>query len=507
MELIDHLTLGFSTALTLQNVLYALAGCLVGTLVGILPGLGPVATIAMLLPVTYTLPPTSALIMLASIYYGAQYGGSTTAILMKIPGESSSVVTTIDGYEMAKKGRAGPALAASALGSFVAGSFGTLLVAALAMPLTEIAFKFGPAEYFSLMVLGLVGAVAMSPDSIDKSLGLMVVGVLLSLVGTDVNSGATRYTFDVLELLSGIEFTAIAMGLFGIGEIVANLENQRRSRAEEIVPVAKVHGLMPTREDWRRMAPSILRGTAVGSILGILPGAGVTIASFAGYTVEKKFSRHRHELGKGAIEGVAGPESANNSAAQTNFISLLTLGVPGSAVMALMLGAMIIQNIQPGPQAISSHPQVFWGLIASMWIGNAMLVVLNLPLIGVWIKLLSVPYRFMYPAILVFCAIGAYSVQNSTFDVALLSLFGVLGYAMLKLKVSPVPLLLGFVLGPMLETSFRRTLMVSRGDFSVFYNRPLSLSLLLVAVVLVIATLVPTLRRRKHEVLTESADF
>ncbi|WP_028604016.1 tripartite tricarboxylate transporter permease [Ottowia thiooxydans] len=503
MELIDHLALGFSTALTLQNVLYALAGCLVGTLVGILPGLGPVATIAMLLPVTYTLPPTSSLIMLASIYYGAQYGGSTTAILMKIPGESSSVVTTIDGHEMAKQGRGGPALAAAAIGSFFAGSVGTLLVAALAMPLTEIAFKFGPAEYFSLMVLGLVGAVAMSPDSIDKSLGLMVVGVLLSLVGTDVNSGATRYTFDVMELMTGIEFTAIAMGLFGIGEIVANLEEQRR-RVDESSPIAKVNGLIPTREDWRRMVPSILRGTGVGSILGILPGAGVTIASFAGYTVEKKFSKYRHELGKGAIEGVAGPEAANNAAAQTNFISLLTLGVPGSAVMALMLGAMIIQNIQPGPQAISSHPQVFWGLIASMWIGNAMLIVLNLPMIGVWIKLLSVPYRFMYPAILVFCAIGAYSVQSSTFDVALLSLFGVFGYAMLKLKVSPVPLLLGFVLGPMLETSFRRTLMVSRGDFSVFYNRPLSLGLLLVAMALVIATLVPTLRRRKDEALAEA---
>lgn len=502
MELLNNLQLGFSTALSWHNLLYAFGGCLVGTLIGILPGLGPVATIAMLLPVTYNLPPVSALIMLAGIYYGAQYGGSTTAILLKLPGESSSAVTVIDGHAMARQGRAGPALTAAAIGSFIAGSFGVLLTAALAAPLSEIAFRFGPAEYFSLMLLGLVGSVALSPDSIDKSLGLMILGLLLSLAGVDVNSGALRFTGDIPEMMDGIEFTALAMGVFGVAEIAYNLEQQATDRTAGTV--APVSGLRPTAQDVRRMVPSILRGTAIGSVLGILPGAGVTIAAFAGYTIEKKLSRNAHEMGHGAIEGVAAPESANNAAAQTNFIPLLTLGVPGSAVMALMVGAMMIHNIQPGPEVATRHPDVFWGLIASMWIGNLMLVVLNLPLIGLWIKLLSIPYRFLYPAILVFCAVGAYSVRGSTFDVLILAAFGVLGYALAKLAVSPVPLLLGFVLGPMLEASFRRTLAVSRGDYSVFFTRSLSLALLLAATALVISALIPAIRRR-HAVLATSA--
>jgi len=502
MDLFDNLALGFATAMSWQSLGYALLGCLVGTLIGVLPGLGPVATIAMLLPLTYQLDPTSALIMLASIYYGAQYGGSTTAILLKLPGESSSAVTVIDGHAMALQGRAGPALSAAAIGSLIAGSFGVLLVACLAVPLTAVAFSFGPPEYFSLMLLGLVGSIALSSDAIDKSLGLMVIGVLLSLVGTDVNSGAVRFSGEVFALRDGIEFTALAMGIFGIAEIAVNLEQQRRGDAGAGT-IAHVGRMLPTRDDARRMMPAIARGTAIGAVLGILPGAGVTIASFAAYTAEKKLSRYSHELGTGAIEGVAGPESANNAAAQTNFISLLTLGIPGSAVMALMLGAMVIQNIQPGPQVITSHPQVFWGLIVSMWIGNLMLVVLNLPLIGLWIRLLSIPYRFLFPAILVFCAVGAYTVRASVFDIYLLAAFGVVGYGLIKLAVSPVPLLLGFVLGPMIESSFRRAMMVSRGDYSVFFTRPLSAALLAGALVLILAAVGSTWGKQRRIVLAE----
>ncbi|MFG1478776.1 tripartite tricarboxylate transporter permease [Xanthobacter sp. V4C-4] len=495
MDLIDNLALGFATALTLQNLMYAVVGCLTGTLIGVLPGLGPLATIAMLLPFTYSLAPTGALILLASIYYGAQYGGSTTAILLKIPGESSSIVTTVDGYAMARKGRAGPALAAAAIGSFVAGSFGVLVLAGLAQPLTKVAFLFGPAEYFSLMLLGLVGSITLSSDAIDKSLGLMVLGLALSTVGMDVNSGTIRFTEDIPELMDGIELTALAMGVFGLAEIVTNLEERRRQQAPG--GVAAVGRLLPSRADVRRMTPSILRGTLVGSVLGILPGAGVTLASFAGYAVEKKFSRHAGEMGQGAIEGVAGPESANNAAAQTNFISLLTLGIPGSAVMALMLGAMVIQNIQPGPRVITSHPEVFWGLVVSMWIGNLMLVVLNLPLVGIWVRLLRIPYHLLFPAILVFCAVGAYAVRNSVLDVYLLAGFGVLGYALFKLAISPVPLLMGLVLGPMLEASFRRAMTVSRGSFATFVDRPLSLALLAATVLLIAAGVAGAARQRR----------
>ncbi|SCU86096.1 Uncharacterized 52.8 kDa protein in TAR-I ttuC' 3'region [Cupriavidus necator] len=499
MELLANLGLGFSTALTFQNLAYAFLGCVLGTLIGVLPGLGPLATIAMLLPVTYTLPPVAALIMLAGIYYGAQYGGSTTAILVNLPGESSSVVTTIDGYQMARRGRAGVALATAGLGSFFAGCVATMILAAFAAPLSELAFKFGPAEYFSLMVLGLIGAVVLASGSLVKAIAMIVLGLLLGLVGTDVNSGAARFSFDVPELTDGLNFVSVAMGIFGFAEIIANLEQKehRETFTDHIT------NLFPTKEDFKRMIPAVLRGTLLGSALGILPGGGASLASFAAYSLEKKTSKYPQEFGKGAIEGVAGPESANNAASQTSFIPLLTLGIPPNAVMALMVGAMTIHNIQPGPQVMTSNPALFWGLIASMWIGNLMLIVLNLPLIGIWVKLLKVPYRYLYPAILTFCCIGVYSVQNTTFDVFQTAAFGVVGYLFIKLKCEPAPLLLGFVLGPMMEENFRRSLLLSRGDFSVFLTRPLSLGLLIAAGVLVLIVAMPSIKAKREEAFQE----
>ncbi|QOT77216.1 tripartite tricarboxylate transporter permease [Cupriavidus basilensis] len=499
MELFEHLALGFSTALTLQNVGYCFLGCVLGTLIGVLPGIGPLATIAMLLPVTYTLPPVAALIMLAGIYYGAQYGGSTTAILVNLPGESSSVVTTIDGYQMARRGRAGVALATAGLGSFFAGCVATLILAAFATPLSELAFKFGPAEYFSLMCLGLIGAVVLASGSLPKAVAMIVLGLLLGLVGTDVNSGAARFSFDVPELTDGVDFVALAMGMFGFAEIIANLE-QKENRETF---TDHVTNLWPSKTDFKRMAPAVLRGTALGSILGILPGGGAALASFAAYSLEKKTSKYSHEFGKGAIEGVAGPESANNAAAQTSFIPLLTLGIPPNAVMALMVGAMTIHNIQPGPQVMTSNPALFWGLIASMWIGNLMLIILNLPLIGIWVKLLQVPYRYLYPAILVFCCIGVFSVNNQTFDVFTAAGFGVIGYLFIKLKCEPAPLLLGFVLGPMMEENFRRALLLSRGTFTVFLTRPLSLGLLIAAGLLVCIVALPSIKAKREEAFQE----
>ncbi|WP_313818637.1 tripartite tricarboxylate transporter permease [Cupriavidus sp.] len=499
MELLTNLGLGFSTALTFQNLAYAFAGCILGTLIGVLPGLGPLATIAMLLPVTYTLPPVAALIMLAGIYYGAQYGGSTTAILVNLPGESSSVVTTIDGYQMARRGRAGVALATAGLGSFFAGCVATLILAAFAAPLSELAFKFGPAEYFSLMVLGLIGAVVLASGSLVKAISMIVLGLLLGLVGTDVNSGAARFSFDVPELTDGLNFVSVAMGVFGFAEIIANLEQKEHRETF----TDHVTNLFPTKADFKRMIPAILRGTMLGSALGILPGGGASLASFAAYSLEKKTSKYASEFGKGAIEGVAGPESANNAAAQTSFIPLLTLGIPPNAVMALMVGAMTIHNIQPGPQVMTSNPALFWGLIASMWIGNFMLIVLNLPMIGIWVKLLKVPYRYLYPAILTFCCIGVYSVQNTTFDVFQTAAFGVIGYLFIKLKCEPAPLLLGFVLGPMMEENFRRSLLLSRGDFTVFVTRPLSLGLLIAAVILVLIVAMPSIKAKREEAFQE----
>src|SRR5450759_3629330 len=503
MDLIANLSLGFGVAFTPINLMYAFVGCFLGTVIGVLPGIGPVATIAMLLPATYALPPVSALIMLAGIYYGAQYGGSTTAILVNLPGETSSVVTVIDGYQMARQGRAGPALAAAGLGSFFAGCVGTLVLAAFAVPLTEVAFKFGPAEYFSLMVLGLIGAVVLASGSLLKAIGMIFLGLLLGLVGTDVNSGVARFSFDIPELTDGIGFIVIAMGVFGYGEIISNLG---KHESEREVFTANVTGLWPTMEDFRNMVPAVLRGKALRSMLGILPGGGAVMAAFGAYSIEKKTKLQPGEMpfGKGNIRGVASPESANNAAAQTSFIPLLTLGIPPNAVMALMVGAMTIHNIQPGPQVMTSNPSLFWGLITSMWLGNLMLVVLNLPLIGIWVKLLTVPYRVLYPAILLFCSIGVYSISNASFDVAQTAVFGALGLVFFKLECEPAPLLLGFVLGPMMEENLRRAMLLSRGDPTVFFTRPISLGMLIAAAALLLLIVAPNFRKKREEAFVEA---
>ena len=497
MDLFNNLAMGFGVALSFQNLLYCLAGVFLGTLIGVLPGLGPVATIAMLLPSIYALEPTPALIMLAGIYYGSQYGGSTTAILINVPGESASVVTAIDGYAMARKGRAGPALAAAGLGSFFAGSVATLVVAAFAPPLTELAFKFGPAEYFSLMVLGLIGAVVLASGSLVKAVAMILLGLLLGQINTDVISGVPRYSFDIPELTDGINFVAIAMGVFGFGEIIMNLG---RPAEDRVVFTKDVKGLWPTKQDFKDAFPAVLRGTALGSILGVLPGGGALLSSFAAYTLEKKSKGRPGEVpfGQGNIRGVAGPESANNAGAQTSFIPMLTLGIPPNAVMALMVGAMTIKGIQPGPQVMTSNPELFWGLIASMWVGNLMLIVLNLPLIGIWIKLLTVPYRFLFPAILSFCCIGLYTLNNNNFDVFMAVLFGVIGIIFYKLGCEPAPLLLGFILGPLMEENLRRALLLSRGDWTTFVTRPLSSALLIAALLMIVVVMLPAIRKQRN---------
>ncbi|CAB3832389.1 MULTISPECIES: tripartite tricarboxylate transporter permease [Achromobacter] len=499
MELLQNLMLGFSVAFTPENLTYAFIGCLLGTLVGVLPGLGPVPTIAMLLPITYVLPPTAGLIMLAGIYYGTQYGGSTTAILVNLPGETSAVVTVLDGHQMARNGRAGAALSLAAIGSFFAGSVATVLIAAFAPPLAEVAFAFGPAEYFSLMALGLIGAVVLASGSLPKAICMILLGLLLGMVGTDVNSGVARYDFSIPELQDGIDFAIVAMGVFGLSEIMSNLE-LKENRVEI---TDKVGSLYPSRQEFREAAPAIVRGTALGSALGILPGGGSVLSAFASYTLEKKLSKEPQRFGKGHPAGLAGPESANNAGAQTSFIPLLTLGIPGNAVMALMVGAMTIHNIQPGPQVMSSHPELFWGLIASMWIGNLMLVVLNLPLIGIWVKLLRVPYRMLFPAILVFCTIGVYSLNYNAFDIFMFAIFGIIGYVWSKLGCEGAPLLLGLVLGPMMEENFRRALLLSRGEFSTFVTRPLSATLLALAAILLVLVAMPALRKKREEAFVE----
>jgi putative tricarboxylic transport membrane protein len=499
-ELISNLALGFGVAFTFQNLLYALGGCLLGTLVGVLPGLGPVATIAMLLPSIYGLDPTPALIMLAGIYYGSQYGGSTTAILINVPGESASVVTAIDGYQMARQGRAGAALASAGLGSFFAGCVGTIVIAAFAPPLTELAFKFGPQEYFSLMVLGLIGAVVLASGSLLKAIAMIILGLTLAQINTDVISGTARYSFDIPELTDGIGFVVIAMGVFGFGEIIANLGQPAEKRE---VFTKDVKGLWPTKQDFKDAAPAVLRGTALGSLLGVLPGGGALLSSFAAYTMEKKIAGPNGRFGKGDIRGVAGPESANNAGAQTSFIPMLTLGIPPNAVMALMVGAMTIKGIQPGPQVMTSNPELFWGLIASMWIGNLMLVILNLPLIGIWIKLLTVPYRFLFPAITLFCCIGVYTLNNNNWDVYMTAIFAVIGYLFYKLGCEGAPLLLGFILGPMMEENLRRALLLSRGDWSTFIVRPLSAGLLIAAVLMIVIVMLPSIKKKREEAFVE----
>ncbi len=500
MDLLNNLALGFATASTLWNILFCLIGVMLGTLIGVLPGIGATATIAMLLPITFQIgDPVSALIMLSGIYYGAQYGGSTTAILINMPGESSSAVTAIDGYQMARKGRAGAALAIAAIGSFFAGTVSTFLVALFAPPLTAIALQFGAAEYFSLMVVGLVSSIALAHGSIIKALGMVTLGLLLGLVGTDIYSGTPRFTLGIREYADGLNFVAVAVGVFGIAEILRNLENEKGRD----VLMAKVSGLLPTREDVRRMMGPILRGTAIGSALGILPGGGAILASFASYTVEKRVSKSPEEFGRGAIEGVAGPESANNAGAQTSFIPMLTLGIPANPVMALMIGAMIIQGIVPGPNVATEQPALFWGIIASMWIGNLMLIVLNLPLIGLWVKLLTIPYYVLFPIIMVFCSIGVYSVNSNVYDLYAVAFFGFLGYVLLKLRCEPAPLLLGFVLGPLLEENLRRAMILSRGDPTTFVTRPISAVLLAISLVVLVVVFLPSIRKKREEVFVE----
>ena len=495
MELITNLGIGLSTAASPLNLLYCLVGVFLGTLIGVLPGLGPTATIAMLLPITFGLPPVSALIMLAGIYYGSQYGGSTTSILVNLPGEAASVVTALDGYQMARKGRAGVALATSAIGSFIAGTVATVILALFAPPLASVALKFGPAEFFSLMVLGLLASMVLARGSLLHAFGMIVLGLLLGMIGADVNSGAQRFTFGLPQLADGIGFVVVAMGMFGIAEVVRNLENEE----DRSVMISKISNLMPSREDWKRMIGPIIRGTAIGSFLGILPGSGSILGSFAAYAIEKKVSKNSAEFGQGAIEGVAAPESANNAGAQTSFIPMLTLGIPSNPVMALMIGAMIIQGIQPGPSVITEQPALFWGIIVSMWIGNLFLVVLNLPMVGMWVKLVSVPYQLLYPAILVFCCIGVFSLNNTQFDVYLMALFGVVGYIFVKLDCEPAPMLLAFILGPLMEEYMRRALLLSRGDPMVFLQRPISATLLAIGVAAVVVASLPALTRKREE--------
>lgn len=501
LGLISNLMLGFDTALSLQNILYCTIGVTIGTLIGVLPGMGPVATVAMLLPATYALPPTSALIMLAGIYYGASYGGSTTAILVNIPGEASAVVTCLDGHMMAKRGRAGSALGIAAIGSFFAGCVATLLIAAFAPPLTELAFQFGPAEYFSLMVLGLVSATVLATGSLLKAICMVLLGLLLGLIGTDVNSGAFRFTFGLDELQDGIDFVPLSMGLFGFAEIMRNLEgNMSRS----LVP-NKVKNILPSWQEIKVSVGPIVRGTALGSILGVLPGGGALLSSFASYTAEKKLAGDKADppFGYGNIRGVAGPESANNAGAQTSFVPMLTLGIPSNAVMALMIGAMMIHDIVPGPQVMQSDPGLFWGLIVSMWIGNLILVVLNLPMIGVWVQLLRVPYRWLFPAILVFCCIGVYSINNNVWDVWIAIFFGFAGYVFGKLGCETAPLVLGFILGPMMEENLRRAMLLSRGDPSVFVSSPISCGLLIAAVLMVFLVAAPAFRKTREVAFKE----
>jgi putative tricarboxylic transport membrane protein len=498
-DLFSNLALGFSVALTPLNLGLAFLGCLVGTLIGVLPGVGPIATIAMLLPITFGLDPTGALIMLAGIYYGAQYGGSTTAILVNIPGEATSVVTALDGHQMARQGRAGVALGIAAIGSFFAGTVATLVIAALGAPLTRLALIFGPAEYFSLMVMGLVFAVVLARGSILKAIAMILVGVLLSTVGTDLETGEERMTFGLPFLADGIDFAVLAMGIFGIAEIMRNLDHTEH---RDVVRQA-IGRLLPNKEDFKQAYKPVLRGTLIGATLGILPGNGAVLGPFAAYTVEKKLAKDPRRFGRGAIEGVAGPESANNAGAQTSFIPLLTLGIPPNAVMALMVGAMTIHGIIPGPQVMTKNPNLFWGMIASMWIGNLMLLIINLPLVGIWVRLLKVPYRLMFPAILMFCCIGIYSINSLPTDVMFIGLFGLVGYMLIKFGFEPAPMLLGFVLGKLMEENLRRALIISRGSLQTFIERPVSAGLLAVALILLVLALLPSIRKGRDEVFTE----
>jgi putative tricarboxylic transport membrane protein len=495
MDLFHNLFFGFGVALSMQNLLYCFIGCMVGTLIGVLPGIGPLATIAMLLPLTYNVPPVSALIMLAGIYYGAMYGGSTTSILVNLPGETSSVVTCIDGYQMARQGRAGVALAIAAIGSFFAGTVCTCFVALFGPPIARMALKFGSPEYFSLMLMGLVVATVLSSNNLLKSLAMVVMGLLFGIVGSDVDSGIKRFCFDTYELADGIGFVTVGVGIFAVGEIISNLSDPE----ERVIFTSRVGSLYPTIQDLKESAGPIVRGTLLGACFGILPGTGPALASFSSYMMEKRVAKDPSQFGRGAIQGVAGPESANNADAQCKFIPMLTLGIPASGVMAMMLGALMVQGIAPGPQVMTKHPDLFWGLIASMWIGNLMLVVINLPLVGMWVSLLKVPYRMLFPGIMVFCCIGIYSTKSAAFDIYLTVLFGVLGIMWRILDFKPVPLMLGFILGPMVEENLRRALQMSKGNPSIFFTRPISLLFIVMTVLILIVMVLPGVRKHRDQ--------
>lgn len=495
MSFFDNIALGFEVALTLNNLGFALLGCLIG----VLPGLGPLATIAILMPITFYLTPEAAIIMLAGIYYGSQYGGSTTAILMNMPGESSAVVTCLDGYQMAKKGRGGAALTVAALGSFFAGCVATVFIALAAPPLARLGILFGPADYFALMVFGLTAAVVLAQGSLLKAIAMVFAGLLLGLVGTDVNSGAMRFTFGAPQLFDGLNFVALAMGLFGVSEIIDSLIKGNRNPPT----TATIDSLYPTREEFRAAAPASVRGTVLGSVLGVLPGGGALLSSFASYALEKRLARNPAEFGRGAIQGVAGPESANNAGAQTTFIPMLTLGIPPNAILALLMGALMIHGIQPGPGVVTQHPQLFWGLVASMWVANAMLVIINLPLVGIWVQLLRVPYRLLFPVMLFFCAVGAFIESGNVLNVYLMAAFGVLGYVMKQMEFEPAPLILAFILGPMMEEYFRRAMLLSRGDPTTFVSNPISLVLLLMTVGLAVLIVLPNFRKVREEAFQE----
>jgi TctA family transporter len=489
--MLDNLLLGLSITFSLTNLAYAFVGCVLGTLIGVLPGIGPISAIAMLLPITFELEPVTGLIMLAAIYYGAQYGGSTTAILINLPGESSAVVTCLDGYQMARKGEAGAALGIAAIGSFVAGTIATVFVAAAAPTLAGLSNSFGAAEYFSLMVLGLLAAVSLSATALLKSLCVVIVGLFIGLIGTDINSATMRFTFGLTSLYDGIEFVALAIGMFAIAEIVVNLEKpEHRSVVTQLVTSS-----LPSFTQIRQSAGAILRGTGIGSILGILPGGGALLSSFAAYSLEKKIQRTGPPLGTGRIEGVAAPEAANNAGAQTSFIPMMTLGLPSNPVMALMLGALMVHGVQPGPNILSMHPDIFWGVVASMWTGNLMLLLLNLPLIGLWVRFLSIPYETLFVGIVLLSCIGVYSTNFDEVDVYVAAAFGVIGYVFRKLECDPAPLVLGVVLGPIMEENFRRALNLSRGDPSIFLQHPLSAALLFASAVLLLLQLAPSIRR------------
>ena len=502
MDLLNYLYLGFSVALQPMNLFYCFIGVLIGTLVGVLPGLGPVAAMSLLLPATFHTSPVASIIMLSGIYYGAMYGGSTTSILVNIPGEAASVMTCLDGYQMARRGRAGPALGISAFGSFIAGTVGILGMMLISPPLVNFALKFGPPEYFSLMILGLMILTFLTSASMIRALMMAVFGLVVGCIGLDNISGLARFAFNIPELLDGVGLVPVVMGLFGISEVMLNIE----LKIKQEVFTTEVKGLLPSLQDWAKSIWSILRGTVIGFFLGILPGGGAVIASFVSYAIEKRVSKHPEEFGKGAIEGVAAPEAANNAAAQGAFIPLLTLGIPSNVVMAMLLGALIIHGVTPGPLLLADHPQLFWGVVVSMYVGNAMLLALNLPLIGMWVQLLRVPYSILFPLIILLCLIGSYSINNSSTDVLIMLVFGMIGYLMKKLSLEAAPMVLAFVLGPMMETALRQSLIKSRGSFSIFFTRPISATCLIIAIALMIMPLLPWFRRRRPGVVLERED-